>query len=292
MKKAFTLIELLVAVGILAMILAFASLIFRFSIDSHRTASANAEIMRKLRAITDQLNTDFQGFIKDPYPVVAFETTSDDPNGIRSDRIIFFANGDFQSTRQYLYVKPVGSDGLKTIYGDAARIYYGQSSKPDPKTNNPQDCRKVILARKMQILTDDDTLYDTDPNDPNDPNEYTKRSLSEWNLIEPPTDDNDLSIWIGRPNVQIDSNDPNRTQEIIPMFMAEGVHNFKIELLEDVNDGSLVWWPSNQQVSEQDDYDGTTGFPPAMKFTFTLYDSKGVIKSGRTFTHIVYLDTD
>jgi hypothetical protein len=31
-------------------------------------------------------------------------------------------------------------------------------------------------------------------------------------------------------------------------------------------------------------------YPKALKFTFTLYDSKGVIKNGRTFTHIVYLD--
>jgi hypothetical protein len=31
------------------------------------------------------------------------------------------------------------------------------------------------------------------------------------------------------------------------------------------------------------------GLGRALKFTFTLYDSKGVIKEGRTFTHIVYL---
>ena len=31
-------------------------------------------------------------------------------------------------------------------------------------------------------------------------------------------------------------------------------------------------------------------YPKALKFTFTLYDSKGIIKNGRTFTHIVYLD--
>ncbi len=31
-------------------------------------------------------------------------------------------------------------------------------------------------------------------------------------------------------------------------------------------------------------------FPKALKFTFTLYDSKGIIRNGRTFTHIVYLD--
>jgi hypothetical protein len=30
-------------------------------------------------------------------------------------------------------------------------------------------------------------------------------------------------------------------------------------------------------------------FPQAMKFTFTLYDSRGVFKDGQTFTHIVYI---
>ena len=32
------------------------------------------------------------------------------------------------------------------------------------------------------------------------------------------------------------------------------------------------------------------GLGPALKFTFTLYDSRGIIKDGRTFTHIVYLE--
>ncbi|MBA7635260.1 hypothetical protein ES703_42861 [subsurface metagenome] len=30
-------------------------------------------------------------------------------------------------------------------------------------------------------------------------------------------------------------------------------------------------------------------YPEALKFTFRLYDSKGVIIKGREFTHIVYL---
>ena len=32
------------------------------------------------------------------------------------------------------------------------------------------------------------------------------------------------------------------------------------------------------------------GLGRALKFTFTLYDSKGLIPGGRTFTHIVTLD--
>jgi hypothetical protein len=31
-------------------------------------------------------------------------------------------------------------------------------------------------------------------------------------------------------------------------------------------------------------------YPKVLKFTFTLYDSKNVLKAGQTFTHIVYLD--
>ncbi len=31
-------------------------------------------------------------------------------------------------------------------------------------------------------------------------------------------------------------------------------------------------------------------FPKALKFTFTIFDSKGIIENGKTFTHIIYLD--
>ncbi|HPS55403.1 MAG TPA: prepilin-type N-terminal cleavage/methylation domain-containing protein, partial [Sedimentisphaerales bacterium] len=58
MKKGFTLIELVVAVGILAMMLGFTSVIFNVSIKGARVVNANAEIMQKLRAITDQLDSD------------------------------------------------------------------------------------------------------------------------------------------------------------------------------------------------------------------------------------------
>ena len=60
MKKGFTISELLVAVGLLAAVLAVSGIIFNYSIEAQRTASATAKIMRTLRAITDQLNINFQ----------------------------------------------------------------------------------------------------------------------------------------------------------------------------------------------------------------------------------------
>ena len=100
MKKAFTLIELVVAVAILAMVLSFAGVIFKVSIGAYRTATANTEIMQKLRAITDQLNADFKGIRKDAPLLIWFRQDPDEPNQ-RYDQSMFFADGDFQSTQLY-----------------------------------------------------------------------------------------------------------------------------------------------------------------------------------------------
>ena len=94
--KAFTLIELMVAIGILAMVFSFAGVIFNVSIDSYRTAIANAEIMQKLRAITSQLDSDFRGLRKDGEIYVVWVATPRpgadprDPKAYeRFDRIVF-----------------------------------------------------------------------------------------------------------------------------------------------------------------------------------------------------------
>jgi len=271
MKKGFTLIELLVAVGILAMMMSFASVIFRVSIGSQRTAAANAEIMQRFRAITDQLNRDFKGAILTRAGRLDVETLG----GVKADRIVFFTEGDFQSIGQYKYTYR-RSDGtiveaFKTVSGNVACVFYGQAKDKfpddDPNTNpftgNP---REKILVRRQTILTSDSSLLDVS-------SEFYKSSLSESNL-----DPNlDVDALIARP--PLDSHSP----EDLVMYMAKGVDNFTIEWFEGNIDseGRLVWQrllsgPSN--IS-----------PVALKFTFTLYDSKGVIKNGRTFTHIVCL---
>ena len=47
------------------------------------------------------------------------------------------------------------------------------------------------------------------------------------------------------------------------------------------------WFIVEDTLYESGTFDGF--YPRALKFTFTLYDSKGIIKNGREFTHIVYL---
>jgi len=253
-NKGFTLIELVTAIAILAIVVSFAGVIFNVSIESYRTAMANAEIMQKLRAITDQLNADFKGLITSPPGKVDFPPGSD-KNGrpVRADCIAFFANGDLQSTGQY-------GAGSKTVVGNVAAIFYGQAEDPnpnndpniDPFTGNPKE---KILTRRQTILTSDPSLQDPllEP-----PGEYYKLSLSEW-IASPPIDPN---VWISRPVP-----DPD-----FVTYMAKGVDNFTIE-----------YWDAGVWRREQQKF-----VTDAFKFTFTLYDSKGIIKGGRTFTHIVY----
>ena len=187
--KAFTLIELMVSMGLLVVIMSFAGVIFRVSINSHRTALANAEIMQKLRAITSQLNADFKGLNKDGEIFVVWgarqlqDTTykdSDLDGYERFDRITFFADGDFQSYRTNPMVR-----------GNTARICYtlARSSSSRPEQQNRA---KRVLARTQHILTCDKNLTDfLNPSgftnaqwlEWNNEYEYDKTSLEQWKRI-------------------------------------------------------------------------------------------------------------
>lgn len=354
-KNGFTLIELMVAMGILVMIMAFSSLIFRVSIDSHRKAMANAEIMQKVRAITDQLNADFKGLNKDGEIFMAWVAKPIGPGGgsdsnfdgyERFDRIVFFTNGDFQSH---------GTN--PTIRGNTARICYMLAKKPATIPGRPpikvdgQKREERILVRNQHIMTDDASLPDFfDPNnftnrqwfEWNNYYEYDKMSLDQWKRMPYKNKKDALSVITGIkfdvPTVvedfwgsTVDPADPN----LIHLILCEGVAEFQIQSWYDAqqrwvpevdpdNDGSLadtdfIMAPSGgvldseavpgvlypfppsggvkiRNINYPRDYvnranfNNIPGLGRALKFTFTLYDSKGILKKGQTFTHIVYLD--
>ncbi len=178
-KRAFTLVELMVAVGLMAMMIAFTSVIFRFGIDAHRISSAKAEIMQKVRVITEQLNSDLRGLRKDAPLMIWFERDRvgvAEPN--RYDQIMFFANGDFTSYNRYRiglkqYIDP--DPNLSVPYnkddfhvrGNLARIYYSLASKYEDATFSPPpmepmeiEASERILARRVHIMTADPCLVE------------------------------------------------------------------------------------------------------------------------------------
>jgi len=341
-NNGFTLIELMVAIGILALVLSFASVIFKVSIGAHRTAMANAEIMQKLRAITNQLNADFKGLNKDgeifvawvakPLPATAGYEDNDSDGYERFDRIMFFANGDFQSYG----VSPM-------IRGNMAWVCYMIARKGNIRAEG-QDRAERVLARTQHILTADPALPGfLDPNSFTGPQwfqwnnryEYDNISCEAWKRIPWANKQDMLSvitdIKVGTSTMSdqvkgamVDPADANS----IHMLLCEGVGEFKIQswydaqqkwipevdpdgdgnladthfFLTDPNTvpGVLYPYPPNGGVAinnisyprdqvDRAHFDAIPGLGRALKFTFTLFDSKGIIAQGRTFTHIVYL---
>ena len=296
MKKAFTLIELIVAVALFAMVFTFAGLIFKVSINSYRTAVANAEIIQKLRAITNQINADFAGTVSPPYGRIRFVYPDPDKSyidnkliytaaditrtkDVRSDSIIFFANGDFQSTRQYAYV---GSTSDKTVVGNVACIFYALA---DVTTYNPEekpDPKKKILMRRQTIIAPD--LNWNPPLTLNALGEYCSTQSLAGLIADPLFDANTLMVV-----KNLNLNDPND----LVNYMAKGVDDFTIQYVGAEDWGATPpiiknfneWRPENSEIVGWP----KSLYPIAFKFTFTLYDSKGVIKNGRKFTHIVYI---
>ncbi len=327
MKKGFTLVELAVAVALLAMVISFASLVSRVSIGTHRAATANAEIMQELRAITDQLNSDFAGLVADAPVAMLFEY--DNTTGLRHDAIMFFSAGDFQSIRQY----DNGGSSDVTISGNTARIYYGQADIIDSGSGTViEDYNDSgLLARRQHILTADAGLVDDFPEwdqaaqdfgdfvyDKNNEYEYDVMSLAEWKTVPQSRYDSYVMPRCLDSRSEVDTNDP----DLVHIVMCQGVGDLKIQIEEWHSAGNRwVWWPSKDRYGDgsQDDLpagnevcghyynvaggadftDSSTSpdvnwkyfstLPRAIKFTFTLYDSKGVIAGGKRFTYIVTL---
>jgi prepilin-type N-terminal cleavage/methylation domain-containing protein len=257
MKKAFTLIEVVVAVAILGMMVAFSSVMLRAGIDAYRFSGANAEILQNLRAITDQIDADFKGARMEYGGRIVFSWGGE----VRSDGIAFFANGDFQSTGQY-------DDPNRTVVGNVASIYYGiaESGTTDP--------REKILVRRQTILTADS------PADPNFFKEYYDKSLSELRVERPGGFDADWSQWTESRSLDND----------LVTYMAKGVDDFTIQYIgsedpPDPNKEFNDWRPNNTEASGWPE----RLYPRAFKFSFRLYDSKGVIKDGKPYSYIVWL---
>ncbi len=359
-------VELIVAVGLMGMIIAFSSIIFRFGIDAHRISSANAEIMQKTRAITEQLNSDLRGLRKDAPIVIWFYRP--DPNNdsnLRADQFMFFADGEYSSMQSYSKFdgKPVAIDDLnqkntKLVHGNLARIHYGHTEDANNRKTWTLDEPKRTLGRRCHIITDDNDLelwpraksFDisfpetTSGQYKNEVYEHDRMSLGQWKKL----DRDDFEYVFDTAFFDRTSGDEERPvfDTTIPQtyhkLLCEGVGSFAVQWaywdrrLGGVGDYELRWFPSRDPdgdgfdndsqfdlnfqfpgdekfgvffniphgakkgkwfAIEQTRYRFGTGryfeagfFPAALKFTFTVYDSRGIIEGGRTFTHIVYLE--
>lgn len=330
MKKAFTIIELVVAIALMVIVVSFSGKIFKVSIDAHRVTAANAEIMQKMRAITDQLNTDFRGLRKNAPLLIRFFRGSNDR---RFDQIMFFADGDFQSTQLYDFVGIVKVPSLTgtPVKGNVARIDYGL------------DQSLGMLGSRRHILTADlslDRWLDAQNvvDSFNAPDEYGRGkknelyehdslSLAQWETIGRGAYADTIRV-VSFQSDRVKMADPNTYHKLV----CDSVDSFAIQWAYwDPYLKRLLWFASDNPNNDDDKTDSqfditgqnefgvffnipgtvvrpawfaikdnavqySTGnffpsnfYPKALKFTFKIFDSKGIIEKGKTFTHIVYI---
>jgi type II secretory pathway pseudopilin PulG len=197
-NNAFTIVELLVAMSLLVILLGLSGMVFKTTVSAHRAAGATIDVSRNLRAVTEQISTDLRGLRKDAPLALWFER--DPATGRRYDQIQFFADGDFQTTKQY-------DDGTAdtTVYGNMARIYYGHAWIADTAAtaviedyydvlnfDGTIDRGSLALVRRTHILTSNLNLtphfvvpnFNTtfNPLD-NDRYEYDLATLTDWNNL-------------------------------------------------------------------------------------------------------------
>jgi prepilin-type N-terminal cleavage/methylation domain-containing protein len=291
-KKAFTLVEMITAIAVLVIMIGFTSVIFRTSIDSYRTANANAEIMQKLRAITDTLDRDFANFQPSGRLIIknqirskrVYETdplSAAEPN--RMDTIYYYAVGDYQSWYD------------STTRAMAARIFIGHDLLSLSSTGN-------IPLSKGKLLRDVLLLTQGIPSPYDDSNGVSLAACTQnrtWLCENDPNTTHD-AIEICNYSFPVDI---QTHPEDVRRLFAENVGEMKIEWAWGVpfstrylgSPTGFDWKPypielpaiaGSELLTEWSPYQVK---PKALKFTFTLYDSKGILKGGRRFSHIVYL---
>ncbi|MBN1817600.1 MAG: prepilin-type N-terminal cleavage/methylation domain-containing protein [Sedimentisphaerales bacterium] len=374
-NKAFTIIELLVAMALLTVLLLVSGMVFRMAADAHRRAGATTEIMQKLRAITDQLDNDFAGLRKDAMIFIIWQAINENGRYVRHDKIVFFADGNFQS------YQPDATGNV--LSGNLARISYMQARpvRPSdfpgswwqhPSAANVEPINR-ILARSQHILSSGQAILFPDftrlPSSGtfdqaenlqwewwNNSLEYDNQTLTAWKnlplskkqyllpvltdvkwsnitnvsgglIVEGQTATNVHNLFaqgVGEFSIQswlaLDNEPPRWFPEVDPdgdgnisdtdFFLAGSVideENVPGLLYPHVPTspaldaggilssrtisstvGQSLWYYPRTEIDEKH-FEKIPGLGRALKFTFTLYDSKGVFTDGKTFTHIVRL---
>jgi len=154
-RRGVTLPELMVAVAITVGMLLLTGMVFKSATDASGQSMAYQEILQQARAVMQQLDQDFRGLRPDLPMAIVFEGYDErnypnwgDPDEIdkviRCDRIVFFANGDYQIQDH--------DNPIQTFSANVARIYYGQEADAVemPESGSPD---RRILFRRYKLLT-------------------------------------------------------------------------------------------------------------------------------------------
>ena len=334
-NRGVTLPEMLVAVSITVAMLLMTGIIFKAAAGAAGKAAAHNQIMAQLRTLTRQLDQDFKGLRPDMPMAIIFEDVPIDTDGdavddtnVRQDRIVFYANGDFQDIDNPAYA------------GNLARIFYGHCHESHTVTADPESGDRYILTRRYKIThpaVDDPTasfgsvpeVYDAFSFE-NSHKEFWKTAAinSSADFVSDYFTSSDRAVsFVRRPNLRTTINSTNLAEPELALqklYLLRDVGELKIEPWNfgqwDTTFGYAIYWnlpdlggdlptwnlgqwdPIGEGVtmidgtfwwSEHDLASNpfvTDSWPKALRFTFTLYDkNRRHYPDGLTFSYIVNL---
>jgi len=266
----------MVAVGITVLMLMATSVVFKSAGAAAGKANACSEIMQQVRALCRQLENDFKGLRPDMPMAVIFETEDPtDSTSPRQDRIVFFANGDFQTT-----------DGDS---GNLARIFYGQAREgieTPEHLDNPSAPWRRVLTRRYKIMSpfgyppandvswngdalwpgwktyspegyDDELLENSNESywKTEDPQNFVDYHFRTWDGPPPdfppspsgPVNTGWRCSMVRRPEIELIKNNLG-ADALQQLYMLPDVSDFRIEFWGQPPPGSWRWFPSSTEL--------------------------------------------
>jgi len=281
--RGLTLVELLVAVGILALILSFAGVIFAEVTDAIRTGLATSDVTATNRSIGDQLKRDFKHMIPpgDEHPRGFLVIVNDQVSGRRAlDQNGYEVNyGRIESDSIGFLVRYPESHPLHSMTAESGRNHYRSSlSSPDARIwyghvtpmdtpGLPTMVNDIPLGRQALLLagsgkpTSGSTLADQLAGATRDYADMRLRKLTGYNADDPIqaeippnadaqayTDRMFIPPQRLRVRTQWEKTSPKEISRLHPL-LASGCSDFNIQVATEIgNDGTPNWPADPSQV--------------------------------------------
>lgn len=201
-RAGFTVIEMLVTIGILILVAAGVSTVFTSIADTVDSGKKVAELNRYAAQFERVMRQDFENMTRDGFLVIANQLTLDqnaaltanpvpgdvllwagdssdlDGNGEfghprRIDEIMFFARGDYETTRRAISTGTIAK-------ASEASIYYGHGQKRAPDLVNIDNATNLFFnPRATDTNIDENARLGYAPPGLLNPNQYA----SDWSLL-------------------------------------------------------------------------------------------------------------
>lgn len=270
-RRGVTLPELMVAVAITVGMLLLTGMVFKSATDASGQSMAYQEILQQARAVMQQLDQDFRGLRPDLPMAIIFEGYDErnypnwgDPDEIdkviRCDRIVFFADGNYQIQDH--------DNPIQTFSANVARIYYGQEADAVEIPDSGSPDRRILFRRYKLLTANAAPVWNyTTTNDAiiNDYYPLEPFTLSYWKNLDFDNyslssgtypglfDENTPTSFVRRPDYQDIQDEIYNgrigTDALQAMYLLPDVTDFRIDVWF-ANSAMQAWFPNDYYLGQ------------------------------------------